>query len=299
MWSNPQNCTSWWSPGPSIPFAGIGITACSELLSKFDGTHRWEVVFPGRAAVLHLTGSLGALDIFSVYFHTGDSIPIEDLLEAGYDPVTRPPSSAELRQALRRRISNHIKPRHSFLSLLSGGFNFVIGPGDRKCIETSGDTGARDRWEVNSWRRLVEKRHGSHELHQPALTYASPSSRSRLDRIYCNQYGVEYLDRTISCTALNWVAELSKHHPVSFRKNIPADNPAKERPIPNQVLDHPDWPRQVALAWHDLIDEHPETTALTQLKLLKTEMRVAERAIGTCLDSTPPAENLEDRIGSP
>ena len=103
--------TSWWSPGPTTAVAGVGITVKDDFLKLFGQRAHFEIIFPGRAAVLHLAGEHGSLDIFSVYFHTGSSTPAEDLVEAGFNPDGRVASNFELREALRRRLARHVKPR--------------------------------------------------------------------------------------------------------------------------------------------------------------------------------------------
>ena len=68
-------------------------------------------------------------------------------------------------------------------------------------------------------------------------------------------------------------------------------------PLGAQVVDHPDFPRQVSLAWHALLRDNPEASALCRLQLLKKAMRTAESALSMQLGAAPLAEQLEDRIG--
>jgi len=297
LWRNPPGCSSWWSPGPSAAVAGVGITVRDDFLKLFNQRVNFEVIFPGRAAVLHLAGEHGSLDIFSVYFHTGGPAPVEDMVEAGFDPGGRVASNFELREALRHRLARHIRPRDRVMSIIGGDFNHVVDPSDRICPSAAAATGGRDHRDSSCWRNLVEAPYGFHELFQPELTYASPDSRSRIDRIYCNQYDVEYMDKSFSCTALNWNPALSRHRPVSFRKCLATGAADMARPIGDQVLEHPDWPRQVSLAWHALLRDHPDASAIVRLQLLKRAMRDAEKALTSQPGGAPPAENLEDRIG--
>ena len=277
--------------------AGVGITVRSEFLKLFDRRIHFEVIFPGRAAVLHLAGTQGTLDIFTVYFHTGAAALAGDLLEAGFDPAGRVVSNFELRGALRHRIAHRIKPRDQVMSLISGDFNYVVHAADRICPSAASNTGGRDHRESSCWRNLIEKPFGFHELFQPEPTYASPDSRSRLDRIYSNQYDTEFMDKSFSCTALNWQPELSRHRPISFRKCVASHKKEFERPIGDQVLEHPDWPRQVALAWTSLLRDNADASAITKLQLIKRAMRHAEKALNSQLGRASPAENLDDRIG--
>ena len=296
-WRNPDGCTSWWSPGPTPGVAGVGLTVKNVFLDKFSHTRKWEIILPGRAAVLRLSGKHGALDLFIVYFHTGVHVFPQDLKDAGLNVQEQHVTSAHLREALRHRISRKIRPQDQTLSFLMGDFNYVMDPADRICLDTTAVTGTRDRHEAQQWRSLVESRHNVHELYQPEMTYASPNSRSRIDRFYCNQYEVEYMDRSFACTALSWDPALSRHRPISFRKQIPEFRSHLNKPIPDEVLEHGDWPRQVSLAWHDLLREHPDAAPVHKLQLLKKSMRIAEKNMNKIGGAPPPPEGLEDRIG--
>eukprot|EP00959_Pyramimonas_sp_CCMP1952_P371282 7775133-Pyramimonas_sp.AAC.1 len=81
------------------------------------------------------------------------------------------------------------------MTIISGDFNYVVHSADRVCPSTASNTGGRDYRDSCSWRNMLETPLGLHELYQPEHTYASPDSRSRIDRIYSNQYDVEYLDK--------------------------------------------------------------------------------------------------------
>ena len=104
-WRNPDGCTSWWSPGPTPGVAGVGLTVKNVFLDKFSHTRKWEIILPGRAAVLRLSGKHGALDLFIVYFHTGVHVSPQDLKDAGLNVQEQHVTSAHLREALRHRIS--------------------------------------------------------------------------------------------------------------------------------------------------------------------------------------------------
>ena len=278
--------------------AGVGITVQASFLQLFQHRVHFEVIFPGRAAVLRLDGALGSLDIYSVYFHTGHSAPLEDALEAGYDANARVPSDFELREALRRRLVRALRPRDRALSFIGGDFNYVLQAADRVCTTRAAATGRRDQRDAASWQSLLGTPFGLHDLYQPEPTYAAPDSRARLDRIYCNQYDVEYLDKACTCTALHWCPELSRHRPLSFRKCPAPERSDLPRPIGEQTLEHPDFPRQVSLAWQALLGDQPEAGALARLRLLKQAMRQADTALSSQPGPTPPAEQLEDRIGT-
>ena len=296
-WREPLGCRSWWSPGPTTGSAGVGITVRKEFLRLFEHRVHFEVIFPGRAAVLRLEGSQGSLDIYSIYMHTGDCAPLADVLEAGYDPNGRNPSNFELREVLRRRIARAMRPRDLVHSILAGDFNYVARPTERTCTATATATGHRDQRDSASWRSLLEIPFGIHDLYQPEPTYASPNSRARLDRIHSNQHQVEYLDKSCSCTALQWRPELSRHRPLSFRKCLAPDRSDRPRVLNDQIMAHPDFPRQVTLALQEAMRADPSASALGQLRMVKEAMRTAEAAIGLQLEASQPAEPLEDRIG--
>ena len=159
---------------------------------------------PGRAAVLRLLGKEGSLDLFVVYRHTGPTPLADDLDEAGIAPGSHSASSAGLRAALRSRLASRLRPRDSVLSFMGGDYNFVVDERDRFCLSSASSSGARDLREAATWKTQLENPHALHELFQPAMTYLSPQTHSRLDRFYCNQHSSEYLDRAVSCTALGW-----------------------------------------------------------------------------------------------
>ena len=120
--------------------------------------------------MLRLDGPQGSLDIYTIYLHTGDSMPPEDALEAGFVPNHRLPSSSELREAIRHRISAKMRHRDQAMSLMSGDFNFVVRKGGRKCVTSTADTGQRDHAEAELWKSTLETRHGLHEIFQPEFT---------------------------------------------------------------------------------------------------------------------------------
>eukprot|EP00959_Pyramimonas_sp_CCMP1952_P265538 5552133-Pyramimonas_sp.AAC.1 len=74
------------------------------------------------------------------------------------------------------------------------------------------------------------------------MTYASPNTRSRLDRLYCNQEHAHYLDYNMSCAALPWCFELSQRRVVSFRRARPCRDSDSAQPLADHFVDHPDWP---------------------------------------------------------
>ena len=296
-WRGVLGCKSWWSPGPTTGVAGVGITVREQFLHRFTSV-RWEVVLPGRSAILHLAGPDGSLDLVVVYFHTGADLHPQDVLDAGLHRVARPPGAPDLREALRHRLATRLRCRDEVLTVIAGDFNYVSHPDDRFCVSSGRPTGFKDSREANQWQRTVEGKFGLHELHQPDMTYAGGESRSRIDRIYTNMHEVNYLDRRIACAALGWTPHLSRHRPVSARRSHSVRHADDIPPISDLAVEHTDWPRQVALAWHDLCRAHPGASGLKQLVLFKQAMREAERTINRRMDVAPPPEDLEDSLGT-
>ena len=172
-WRNPIGCTPWWSPGPSTASAGVGITVRNSFLQLFDGV-KFDVVFPGRAAVLRLSGIHGCLDVFTVYLPTGDSARPDDLREAGYGAAERRATNFELRDAVRCRVASQVRARYGTMTVIAGDFNYVTRTNDRVCTTAATPTGTRDYREESRWRTLLGPQHGMHELFQPEMTYAPP-----------------------------------------------------------------------------------------------------------------------------
>eukprot|EP00959_Pyramimonas_sp_CCMP1952_P122874 2568660-Pyramimonas_sp.AAC.1 len=109
---------------------------------------------PGRAAVLHLRGPLGSLDVVTAFFPTGTEV-----LEGGawlLESLPRlPRSSRSLREAVRRRLADVRLPADVSLTLLAGDFNWVARVGGRYCLTTAASAGNRDRSEEAQWKRML------------------------------------------------------------------------------------------------------------------------------------------------
>jgi len=70
-WAAPRGSKAYFSPGATASCAGVGVVVSIEFLSQFDPDPVFEEVSPGRAAVLRLRGNKGALDLWTIYGHTG------------------------------------------------------------------------------------------------------------------------------------------------------------------------------------------------------------------------------------
>lgn len=102
----------------------------------------------------------------------------------------------------------------------------------------------------------MEERCHFHELQQPQFTYESKVVRSRIDRIYANNYIADQLDRHYACTALPWTP-LSSHRPVSFSRCKPTHKHNNPSTLPQAPLQHRDWARRVALDFHAAACDDP------------------------------------------
>ena len=90
-------------------------------------------------------------------------------------------------------------PKDEVLSIVGGDFNYVTDSGGRRCATLGASTGHGDKREDTSWRNLLEMPRRLREMHQPDMTCAFPLSRSRSDRMCCNQDVVEGFDRHLQC----------------------------------------------------------------------------------------------------
>ncbi|CAK0812334.1 unnamed protein product, partial [Prorocentrum cordatum] len=133
-----------------------------------------------------------------VCFPTWDSAHVDDVIEAGFDPVGRRVSKLELREALRRRLAVQVRPRDQIMSMIVGDFNFMASEADRTCKSSAAAAGGRDYRDSSRWRDLLGVPFGFHEVYQPEPTSASPNPQSRLDRACSNQCDTEYMDKSFS-----------------------------------------------------------------------------------------------------
>ena len=298
-WAGPTDCTSWWSPGHARDAGGVGISVRNSLLAKFTRKPKFDIIAPGRAAVLRLRGDHGGLDLLVAYFHTGTQVAEWEAAtyKAKYQ-TQNDPSFPMLRADLRSRIADAVRSEHEALTFIGGDFNYVADAQDRMSMHSGQHTGRRDNREQDHWRTIVETKHSFSELHQPCMTYAADSSRSRLDRIYSNMHVVEQFDRTLRCSALEWVPSRSRHRAVSFRRSSAQALPQAKRILPDHAVRHDDWPRRVLLEYHTRLAKAPDSGALQQLQLFKESMRAAAWNLDHDAPCTASDElDGEDKIG--
>ena len=258
---------SFHVPGPSplkklngsTNSAGVGVLVSDALLSHLEHppTRTLECVVPGRIGVLRLQGRNGGIDLFTVYFTTGDA-----------------PSD---RAAQRRALAAALQPRTGALSIIGGDFNYTSMDEDRANLQSGQWSGGRQTAEDKEFVSLVSEPHQLVELEQPDFTHRTTTGMSRLDRIYVNMPASHQLDHTIQCAALKWPAyHISAHRPVSFSIHPPKCKTDAVSAIPADIVRHPDWHhRVVALHQHWMRQEGSshEVTGVRELVLLKRAMR--------------------------
>ena len=176
-WRELTNCVSWWAPWATTSCAGVGISIKKDFLDNFNDV-RWQVLIPGRAAVLKLKGKKGSLHILATYFPTGPTHEYDRAILMPNSDRNSPPCSAVLRAAMRRRITQHLQPASTALTVVGGDFNFVADKNDRVSLNTATTSGNRDVSEEKDWLSLLH-RSGLKEMYQGSHTHASALARSR------------------------------------------------------------------------------------------------------------------------
>ena len=283
-------------PSPPLPpraWAPLSATPSSSTLSLGAGVSFYPGAPLSFGCEVVWVPSTSLLSISTL----GSTCSPEDVEAAGLQHLGRTPSFKELRNALRCRLAQKISNKEEVLTILGGDFNYVTDASDRRCTSSATSSGGRDGREETHWGRAIEVPHGLHELHQPEMTYSSPNARSRLDRIYCNQSTVENFDRKMVCAALEWHRELSRHRAISFRRTLPKRSVDEDAPLPEHVLDNPEWPHRVALAWQDLLAAEADPSSLRTLVCLKKAMRTAARNLSYSAAPSDGPASSEDRLG--
>ena len=109
---------AFWSHGGNRR-AGVGILIRHEFLALFNSMPpQWIDISPGEMACLQLTGSSGNLDLFSIYFPTGNQ-------------ATHGSTLTEKRNLCRSILANHIRPNNESLSIVGGDLDFCVAMDDR------------------------------------------------------------------------------------------------------------------------------------------------------------------------
>jgi len=278
----PPCLTALWSDGTAST-AGIGIILHHNFLRNFlpvDTGRDWEEVIPGRVAILHLRGSQGALDIACVYFPTGDSYAAHERRNA----IVK----------LGRRIADHSR----VLTCIAGDFNFVEHERDRWCLEQGAWTGGKDTLESEAFEESIRKPHSMHEWEQGHFTCEAGGARSRIDRFYCNQHLSLQLDRSCSCSALEWDKATSVHRPISFARRSASHTNKSSTQITQADVSRPGWADEVEKHFLHLCQiDGGAHNAIRRLVLFKDAIRdVTDNHRGET-PSTGEAISPDDKLG--
>ena len=300
-WSCPDDCRCWFSPGTTRR-AGVGIVIKKSFLQQFAIVPpRWVQLVPGRAAVLQLRGTGGALDLHVVYFATGEPGMVQP---RGMDvPGNVDAAVREQRRSMRSILAAAMSPRADVLSMVMGDFNWVTRPEDRVAKTTGACTGTDDQVEEREAEEVLWRPAGMYEIRQSELTHENGTSWSRLDRCYWNADPSCQLDRTLSCTALEWVGHLSAHRAVAFGRRTSARRDPSALPVRPEIIAHPSWPVRVAAAHQELREQHVRQLAacsvapLRDLALLKQAMRLTADRMHQEAAMDTPTDRMEDEVG--
>ena len=107
----------------------MAIILKKEFRGKFNA-HTWEVVTPGRLAVLHLVGNEGALDIWCAYL---------------------PASCSKERTLCIRSFISKVQKQDKCLTVMTGDFNFTYHQHDRFNKNKRDWTGGSDTSDSKLW----------------------------------------------------------------------------------------------------------------------------------------------------
>jgi hypothetical protein len=270
------------------------------FLKEFGvGPPTWEVISPGRAAVLRLIETGGALDLGVVYFATGTPGDIPDSRSPEAHGEGRGGNATPIqlqRRVMREAVANALQPARKALSVISGDFNWTAEADGRWSKVTVNDS-VFDPAEELHWTEVTTATAGLFELPQPCCTCETGLARSRLDRVYTNYPVVDQLDKQLAALALPWQVRLSAHRPVSFFRITKRQQHEENRPLAGKVLNDGSWPLQTAILFHS-DKSGGQDTPLGKLRLLKKAMREAASRIelgqkNTKIDDEQP----EDKLG--
>ena len=249
--SLPRHSRFFWAHGTS-QHAGVGLAVKETFLREFNPVldSNWKILVAGRVGRLQLRGARGAMDLYVLYLPTGSEATAE-------------------RAQIMHTINEAVAPRSKVLSLLFGDFNYVECDRDRWNKDQSEWTGKRDANDVKEFENTLHRHQLFHEIHQPAFTHENAMARSRLDRVYSNHFISDQLDRSYTCTALQWTP-LSAHRPISFARNAPKRSLRDVAKINSAAVRHPDWARRTTLDYQERLSRDPDVTnPARRLVLLK------------------------------
>ena len=280
--------TCYWSHGGHRR-AGVGIIIRNSFLREFDATPpQWIDISPGEAGVLRLSGPKGQLDLFTLYFPTGNQGRGNHSL-------------FNLRTALRSKVDRALRSSSVALSIVGGDFNYVTDKADRWSKVSLDWSSMPDHKEQADWAKLFEVGGRLHELYQPHGTHDCAGARSRLDRVYTSAGVTDQLDVHLGCAPLDWCKSLSDHRPVIFFRRLSSAPDFGKNTLPEGPINHPSWPRRVALEFQDqMSSQNSPQGALRQLFILKQAIMDVTRTmhedhVRNAFESQ--AKETDDRLG--
>ncbi len=297
-WRPPLGSRAWWSAGASPGHAGIGIIVNESFLKQFSEPPSWNIIWPGRAAILSLRGNAGSLDVVVSYFHSGAMV--QDADKFGVLPEFRDYCNTfpRLREHLRSRIASAIRPRNKVLTLMGADFNWVVEDRDRCTKSTMDHSAVNNKQEELHFQSCCCKGKGLVELYQGDMTYDGSSALSRLDRFYLNHHLSEQIDKDISAVALEWRIDLSDHRALLMKRRSSVRRTSQDKPIPTAIYQHPDFARRCQLEMEEALLEHGPCSAVQRLVLFKTVMKKVADNFAASENLVPEALTIEDKMGT-
>ena len=275
----PQGHVAIWSHGTTRQ-AGIGIVLKHSFLKQFNRVipeRDFDVIIPGRAAILRLSGPLGNLDIACVYMDA---------------------TCSATRRAAIRQLGANIRPKNVALTILSGDFNFVMSGQDRWSTATGDWAANGDMGDAEVLKDHVLKPFSLIEFEQDMFTCeATTGARSRLDRIYQNQHISMQLDRACKAHVDAWCTDLSTHRPVCASRTAAGKKDFSVQPMQNWAFKHEHFGERTLVEFRHLCTSYEgPLDAVSKLLMLKEAISnvhdniVQERAVIV-------SEDVEDRLG--
>lgn len=204
-------------------------------------------ISPGRAAIWRARGRNEQIQIAVVYLHTGIS-----------------GGRAERRGVLKQIVGEMGKDEGA-LNILLGDFNFVTKEEDRVGGDEMAFTRSHDKQEAQDAESILEAAN---------LARVEQNSHSWLDRVYTNMRRLEWLDRNISCVALERKDDLSRHRAILAYRRTPQRQEQDYTPLDAASIGGEDWARRVKLEYiQNLQAKRESTTGVQRLLILKQAIR--------------------------
>jgi DNA-binding FrmR family transcriptional regulator len=135
------------------------------------------------------------------------------------------------------------------------------------------------------------------EIEQNEFTYRFESCRSKLDRIYTNIEQYEWLDRDISCVALNWDDGLSRHRPIAGHRRSRAGSMQNESVLQTDMVGGPEWRHRVQTAYLEKLREvEGIATGIQSLLYVKAAVKQVTQQMAREKASKPLVLGAADRL---